>query len=217
MIKFIFITILMGSLSSLSFASDSLKKYEISIQNLTKGQIMHHPLFVFHSEGFSLFNVGYEPSLGIGLLATDGDHSQLRKDFRDNRDYIEKTAEASGVLKPRRIMNFSTYSKSAYLSVASMLATTNDGFVGENKLPLNLRVGETRTFYLKAYDAGAEENNESCVYIPGPPCHSKYKYSDRAEGFVHQHPGLYGTSNIDVRKYGFNSNRAAKIIIRRSR
>ena len=53
-----------------------------------------------------------------------------------------------------------------YVSLASMAISTNDCFVGINKMELEpgMRV------LVPGYDSGTEENNEACVSIPGPPC-----------------------------------------------
>jgi hypothetical protein len=49
-----------------------------------------------------------------------------------------------------------------------MLVTTNDGFYGANAVQVP-RHG-SRVVYSVAWDAGTEENNESCAFVPGPPC-----------------------------------------------
>lgn len=214
MIKTLVVASVFLVFSSQAYSSQPVRQYSVSITNLTKGQTMHHPLFVFHSEDFSLFELGYEASPGISMLATDADHRTLKREFRRNRMYIEKIAEARSVLTPGQTMKFNVQSKSKYMSIASMLATTNDGFTA-GMLLLNLQRGQKNVSFLEVYDAGAEANNESCQYIPGPPCNSKYKFSETSEGFVRKHPGLYGTSDIDTRKYKFNSSRAAKITIKR--
>lgn len=47
--------------------------------------------------------------------------------------------------------------------------------------------------YGPAYDAGTEENNESCQSIPGPACGATGNVaSGNGEGFVHVHRGFFG-------------------------
>lgn len=190
-------------------------EYKVSITNLTKGQVMHHPLMIFHSKKLSIFKLGYEASPGLELLAKDGDHRVIRRELRRNERSIEKVVQARDVLKPRKTMHFNIKSRAKVFSVLSMLATTNDGFLGGNKIPLNLESGKKAIYFLGVYDAGAEANNESCRYVPGPPCDSHYRDTRNAEGIVRKHPGVHGESDLNKRKYGFNSKSAAKIVIQR--
>jgi hypothetical protein len=213
--KLMLFSILLGLYLPTSNANAA--QYSVSITNLTKGQAMHHPLLIFHSKNFSIFKLGAESSPGLKALATDADHKPIKRELRKNRRYIEKTIEARNVLQPGRTMRFNINSKAKVFSVLSMLATTNDGFLGGDKISLNLKTGERSVQFLNVYDAGVESNNELCAYIPGPPCNSSFKNTRSAEGFIHKHPGLYGIANLNVQKYGFNSNSAARIIIRRTR
>ena len=51
-----------------------------------------------------------------------------------------------------------------YVSLASMAVNTNDCFVGINHMVLMPGMEVT----VPGYDAGSEENNEDCDFIPGP-------------------------------------------------
>jgi hypothetical protein len=97
--------------------------------------------------------------------------------------------------------------------LAAMLVTTNDAFTGLN----NVRVrAYPTTYHAVAYDAGAENNDESCAYIPGPPCGNLHQASDEAgEGYVYVHPGIQGIGDVGV-EYDWR-NPVAKIRIRRVR
>ena len=56
-----------------------------------------------------------------------------------------------------------------YLSFASMLICTNDGFTGVDGLRLPKKVGQTVWATSDAYDAGSETNTEAFMNIV-PPC-----------------------------------------------
>ena len=50
------------------------------------------------------------------------------------------------------------------------------------------------------YDAGSEVNNESCAYIPGPPCSptsGNARATVGAEGFITIHGGIKGGSDLN--------------------
>ena len=59
--------------------------------------------------------------------------------------------------------------RSRFLSVATMLICTNDGFTGVSRLPLPVRTGEAISIYAPAYDAGTEINTEDFSDLV-PPC-----------------------------------------------
>jgi hypothetical protein len=95
-----------------------------------------------------------------------------------------------------------------------MLATTNDAFFGLDGVHLlpNLKY---RAVYANAFDAGSEANNESCDYIPGPPCENPFMRStEGAEGFVHVHSGIHGVGSLDAAQYDWR-NPVVKIFIER--
>jgi hypothetical protein len=105
------------------------------------------------------------------------------------------------------------------LSLAGMLVSTNDAFVGLDGYALSSSFGSafgTRTVDAPAYDAGSEANTESCEHIPGPPCGShEVRVTDGAEGFVHVHRGIYGYGNLDATMKGW-LNPVARITIQRN-
>ena len=66
-----------------------------------------------------------------------------------------------------------------------------------------------------AYDAGSEENNEDCAYIPGPPCGNPFMDSGMpAEGYVHVHGGIHGGGGLDAAMYDWR-NPVAEVTIDR--
>ena len=77
-----------------------------------------------------------------------------------------------------------------------MLVTTNDAFYGLNGVRPG---GRSNNYHVPAYDAGSEENNENCDYIPGPPCGNAFVHpSGDPEGFVHIHNGIHGLATNGV-------------------
>jgi hypothetical protein len=78
-------------------------------------------------------------------------------------------------------------------------------------------MGETNIFYLQAYDAGTEENNQSCAFIPAPPCNSHQARSvEGAEGFVSFHPGIFSGGDLMPMRDAFNSN-VARVTVKRTK
>ncbi len=95
-----------------------------------------------------------------------------------------------------------------------MLVSSNDAFMGISKIRLPKKA---RMISVPAYDAGAEANDESCSYIPGPPCGNADTASAVAgEGFVHIHAGIHGIGDLDAAQFDWR-NPVAKVAIRRVR
>ena len=78
-----------------------------------------------------------------------------------------------------------------------MLATTNDGYAALNSVALPKN---TTSYFAYVYDAGSESNNESCAYIPGPPCAGNSgNISDDGEGFISLHNGVHGGGDLNIK------------------
>ena len=98
------------------------------------------------------------------------------------------------------------------VTLVGMMVTTNDAFYALNGV--RGPVVGTRTFFSPGYDAGSENNNESCEFIPGPPCgNGGVPDPDGAEGYVHIHAGIHGVGDLAPAEFDCR-NQVAKITIR---
>ena len=180
---------------------DEQLKTEVSITNLTRGQIMS-PVFVArHDAGAdSLYSLGASASEAMAKMAEDADASGLMAshDPETNGNVAEAMVVKlnDGPIMPGETVTFSfdVDDGNKYMSFASMLVTTNDAFIGSNAFDLS----KSRTVYLNAYDSGTEANSEDCAFIPGPPCGNHAKDPAKSEGFVHVHAGIHGTGASDL-------------------
>ena len=66
------------------------------------------------------------------------------------------------------------------VSLATMLVTTNEAFVGLRGASVS--GGGSRVCTADTWDAGAERNPEMCPHIPGPPCWRSRRCSRRLGG-----------------------------------
>ena len=97
-----------------------------------------------------------------------------------------------------------------------MLVTTNDAFFAVNGVARPFR-RQPGTHYAAAYDAGSEANNESCDFIPGPPCgNGGVRMQTGSEGYVHVHAGVHGIGDLDPAAYDWR-NPVARVVIQRPR
>ncbi|MEE3077795.1 MAG: spondin domain-containing protein [Bdellovibrionota bacterium] len=214
--KKLLLTMAISSLATSAMSYDRIKKFQVTVQNLTKGQPLTPVLLTVHTKKSApLFIVGEKASEGLSLLAKDGMTAPLKKEL-SSKMTEESILIGEGVILPgkKQEIVFETSQRSPKISLVSMLARTNDAFIGLSELKLrSLRKGK-KSFLANVYDAGAEENTESCAHIPAPPCNSPGMNTDSAEGFVRPHEGISGSVDLNALRDQF-SNKAAKVTITR--
>ncbi len=187
---------------------------EVTITNLTRGQTMTS-FFVARHDGNAapLYVLGQAASDGLADMAEDGNASKLLAAWDpDENSSIGEARVAGGFIRPGQsaTITFNVSDGKQLLSLASMLVSTNDGFVGANGLDLS----SSQVVYLNVYDAGSEGNSESCDYVPGPPCGAhKARDTETAEGFVHVHAGIHGDGGLSQAQHDWR-NPAARLEIK---
>lgn len=189
--------------------------YEVTIVNLTRGQIFSPPLVISHKAGFDLFVPGEPASPELAALAEDGNTAPL-VGVIEGDPAVKDYAVAPGPVMPGQSVTVvvKAWGNFRFVSLAGMLVTTNDAFLGAKDVPAY--PWGASVLEVPAYDAGSEANNESCMYIPGPPCnHGGVRDTDGAEGYVHIHAGIHGiTGDLDPAQHDWR-NPVAKIVVRR--
>ncbi len=179
--------------------ADSGGHYEVTITNITRGQVITPPVLISHKGSFELFSLGGPAIAPLATLAETGEPTDLL-DYLAERSDVYDVAAADGPLPYGEsvVLKIRARGHARYLSAVGMLATTNDAFFGVRQV--RLPPYGMRHVTAEAYDAGSEANSESCDRIPGPPC-SPESGNDRdteaAEGFVHVHSGIHGIGDLD--------------------
>jgi hypothetical protein len=165
--------------------------YEVTITNLTTGQLLSPPVLAAHSPGFSVFEVGEKASEGVWTVAEQGNPMKLAEQLRMTSEVasvvvadgpvhrMSGMGEMMGPMGP----NMNTMGQDRHsmdqsavtlrieshgadrLSVAMMLGCTNDGFTGLSSVPLGRSMVPV-TYYGAAYDAGTERNNQRWSSLP---------------------------------------------------
>lgn len=177
------------------------KMVTLSITNLTRGQILS-PVFIARHDKYAgpLYTLGRPASESLAKMAEDADASGLLADWSpEGNDGISEALLATnngGPIPPGATVttSFEVTDGNHLVSLASMLVTTNDAFIGAS----GLDVSTSRIINLNAYDSGSEANSESCAYIPGPPCGNHANDEADAEGHVHVHAGIHGGEGSDL-------------------
>ena len=125
------------------------KTYEVTITNLTAGQPITPPVLVTHAKDAGFFTVGEMASNEIQQLSENGNTAPLVQMLQDKSGIVD-IVQGDTPLVPAndpgetglsytQTFEVSTTGNQRYLSFASMLVCTNDGFTGIDsvKLPIN--------------------------------------------------------------------------------
>ena len=189
--------------------------YEVTVTNITPGQPITPPLLVTHTRDAGFFTVGQESGEQLQQLAENGNTEPLVQEITGKKeifDIVQGTAPLVPANDPGRtgLAYSETFTISAggahrYLSFASMLVCTNDGFAGVDGI--RLPYYHEKTVYAKAYDARTEANTEDFADLV-PPCQDAIGISSDDEGtgisnpalsedgVIIPHPGIMGTADL---------------------
>jgi hypothetical protein len=201
-------------------------QYEITITNITKGEPFSPVVVALHRPQMDpLFKLGEPSSEGIWRIAEDGDGMVLFGDLSADPNVYDVQISDGPFLPGQSVkvvLDGGNGGGGRSLSLAAMLGISNDAFLALNGqhvpyfLPFFQREW-TGIYLANAYDAGSEENTESCETVPGPPCGAAgVRDTDGAEGYVYVHSGIQGTGDLDASQLDWN-NPVAKITVRVSR
>lgn len=197
--------------TSQTFASNK-GHYKITITNLTRGSLFTPALAVSHSKGLQVFTEGEAASDALAQLA-EGGNTQPVQDALFATGKAKDAANSGPVLPGQSVtMMLKAGYGAARISLVSMVLPTNDGFIALNGVRGPFK--GKRVFYVPAYDAGSEVNDEHCVNIPGPHCGGEGFNAAGGEGYVHIHAGIHGTGDLVAADVDWR-NPVAKVVVER--
>lgn len=195
-------------------AGESDLCYEVTITNMTRGQVLTPVLVATHKKGVKLFTEGEPASEELEYLAENGMTDPLTGMLEARPHEVGTVAVAAfdrpgGVFLPGESVTIEVPASGRYnrMSLASMLAITNDGFVALNGVPARPGI-----YVSPVYDAGTEVNDELADHIPGPG--GEGFNPEDGEGFVHIHAGFHGIGDLPEEELDWR-NPAAKITVTR--
>ena len=199
-----------------AYADDGgMRRYAVTITNITRGQNLAPPAVIAHNGHYKMFTLGGAPTYELAQLAEAGNGS-LILNAAASMPSVYKTALGTGGILPgaSQTIEIETTREFSEISIGSMLATTNDGFMAVRGVYAPRR--GSVTVEAEGYDAGSEANSETCAFIPGPPCGDTKHNPAAPEGFVHVHAGIHGVSggNLNAAQLDWR-NPVAQIEIKR--
>ncbi len=150
----------LAAFTALSTSPVMAQDLDIKVTNLTNGIYFTPLLVAAHSDSSHLFMEGSAASASLQAMAEGGEISGLSTDIQALGGSVVENP-AGGLLAPGAQASFDLMSDAGNtrLSLGAMMLPTNDGFVGANSIEIPSAKG-TYTFYLNAYDAGTEANDE---------------------------------------------------------
>jgi hypothetical protein len=192
--------------------------YELTIENLTpatgmgSSQVLSPPVIATHRPGVRMFRVGRPASSELAQIAEDA-VNQPMLDLLGGSRHVYEAIAGGGVIPPGQSATYSITAAPGFpfLSLATMLVNTNDGFTGLDSFRLPRRGAES--VLVGAYDAGSEENTELAAHIPGPCCGNPLVRVPTAQAIRH-HPGILGVGDLDPDVWGWEGP-VARVTVRR--
>jgi Spondin_N len=180
--------------------------FEVTFTDLTSGQPLTPAVAATHRGKDELFRVGRAASFGLKEIAENGNNAPMLNRLAADRDVSDVVEAPGGPLVPAGSPGDAMFGQSTtfsidadrgarFLSLASMLICTNDGFTGVNSLRLPRRVGDSVTVETLGYDAGTEANTEDFADMV-PPCQALIGVSSGEPGTGMSDPALATTSVI---------------------
>jgi len=210
-ISSIFILLLSGYAQA-----DGNKQYEVTVTNISKGEVFTPIMVASHRHGVKLFELGEPVDQELEQLAEGGDTQPLAESLLSSGLALDVVTAAGPLLPGHSVtLHVNMNKRNSHISVASMLVPTNDAFFAVNGIH-GPRGKKSMTVYSPAYDAGTEANDELCDNIPGPPfaCTGEGFNEASGEGYAYIHPGIQGIGDLEAATYTWN-NPVAKITIKR--
>ena len=186
--------------------------YDVTITNITSGQTFTPIIVLNHKKGVSLFTPGTPASGSLAILAESGNTGPL-SDMMSMNPKVADIATSDGLLGPGASTTVTIQRTGGfrYISLAAMMIPTNDGFIALNSVMAPR--GHRSVMYLSpAYDAGSEENDESCANIPGPFCGGAGLSEENGEGYVHINDGIHGIGDVPEDVFDWR-NPVARVVI----
>lgn len=197
-----------------SFVSNAhADTFRVEIQNISRSLVLTPPLVAVHTQPVSAFALGSQASPGLEALAENGDASLLATELGETgNNTILGSAANTTPITPGEVSSYEIevnsprrrgrFFKKQFLTAASMILPSNDGFIALSNMVLPLRRNRTVIARLAVYDSGTEVNDELCSSIPGPnfaECNGPgggAAVEGNEEGYIHPHAGILGIGDF---------------------
>src|SRR5687768_5808184 len=139
-----------------SVAAQEGPRFEVTITNLTRGQVFTPIFAASHKAGVSFFMAGQPSSVPLEILAEAGDTAPIKAEFAANPK-VKDVVDSGAPLPPGQSVTLIVKTGGGFdhVSLGAMLVPTNDAFFALNGVA-GPRGNHTAVFFSSAYDAGTE-------------------------------------------------------------
>jgi hypothetical protein len=149
-----------------AYGTPEVRTYRVTLVNLTGGQPFSPPVAATHQKAIRMFEVGGLATDELAAIAQGGDEVPMFGLFAGSSKVTQAVDVARPLTPSGRVVgpftDNATFEIAAapgdFLSLATMLICTNDGFTGLDAVKLPKDGSET--FFTAGYDAGREQNTE---------------------------------------------------------
>ena len=199
--------------------------YEITVHNLTNGQPFTPLGVVVHDPGYMPWQLGAAASAGLETLAESGNPSGFLTEADADSAVAMSASSTGGPFGPGGSATVSItvdHNADLQLSVASMLANTNDAFTGVRNWRIGaLAMGDSTSTMTHVFDAGTEANTETAGSMPGPAAMGEgFNAAREALNKITIHGGVVTTDDGLIASALDESHRwlgqAAKVVVTRT-
>ncbi len=195
--------------------------WDVTVTNLTHGNHFTPLLLTAHAHDAPIFEVGTAASLPMEHMAECGHLAPLLASAEVGAADADTIANpAGGLLAPGLNTTAMLVTTETHLTVVAMVLPTNDAFLGLSQhIPTE---AGTYTYYVNAYDAGTEGNDEvlmtsgACSYtdigmMPGAPggdagMNGSGVTSSDTNTTIHVHRGVLGDQDPVAGNSDLNSS-----------
>lgn len=188
--------VVLAAMSAVCLSANAAQ-WDVEITNLTNGNHFTPLLVTAHDHDTHLFQAGEAASVEIEQMAECGDLAPLLGTTAVGGEDADTIANpAAGFLAPGTSTAAMLTTTAAHLSIVAMVLPTNDGFVGLDSQHIPSAAG-SYTYYLNAYDAGTEKNDEVLMTGTAPCTHTDDGMMPGAPG-MNADTGGTGVATADV-------------------
>ena len=204
------------------------RAYQVTIYNGTKGQPFTPPVAATHKHYYRVFQRGHRAGNEIQQVAENGNNGPLLAKL-EGSEFVHGVFQGGAPIMPGASMTFEIEGTphANRLSWVAMLICSNDGFAGSNTVRLPRRVGQSKTYGVRPWDAGTEKNTEDFTdLVPPCPALTGVETDEMGTGMsnpdlatnqrVRRHRGVKGRDDLIPSLHGFGRY-VAKIEVTRIR
>ena len=173
----------------------AMSAYTIKITNVTNAQPLTPVAVVLHKAGYVAWGIGTAATTGLEKLAEGGDTTDFITEAKADANVLMTDQAGSGAFLPGTSVSVDMTLASddeMLLTLASMLAKTNDAFAGSQQVDIgSMNVGDSKTIYSHVHDSGTELNTESAGTMPAVSSGEGFNGArDDINDFVTLHSGV---------------------------